>query len=173
MEAKLALMEKRKPADEDYVPGQGQYRDGFSPSASGSPMPADVELEGEGEIGLQAAELAADDLELELQAELAGHKPDVKMEDDSETIKDEAPVSPIANEVPKPGYTTPTTLPTITVTPASLPPRPVTSDNPPIRPIPTLDDKAQAREEKTKARTEEYQRGYLAGLAGLPKKPMF
>lgn len=74
MEAKLASMQSRKPADEDYVPGQS-FR--VSP-AVGSPGPSsqrvheDDEMDLEEELGLDAGRRAAEDLEREMVAELEG-----------------------------------------------------------------------------------------------------
>ncbi len=70
METKLASMAKRKPADEDYVPGQRAH----SESDTASPMPEggdnDVEMYEEEELGQEEGERAADDLENEIQADL-------------------------------------------------------------------------------------------------------
>ena len=71
MEAKLASLASRKPADEDYVPGQ-RYATSLgsaSPAllASGSASPA----RSDDAIGEEAAALAAADLEKEFMAEIA------------------------------------------------------------------------------------------------------
>jgi phosphatidylinositol 4-kinase len=90
MEAKLASLQSRKPADEDYVPGQGidskfnAPRRDFSASASASvaregsasasPGPGSArELDLDEEMGLDAATKAADELEREFGLEIAGH----------------------------------------------------------------------------------------------------
>jgi len=81
MEAKLASLQSRKPADEDYVPGQGIDSKFNAPprnlsaapsregSASASPGP---EVDLDEEMGLDAATKAADELEREFGLEIAG-----------------------------------------------------------------------------------------------------
>jgi hypothetical protein len=81
MEAKLASLQSRKPADEDYVPGQG-IDSKFNPppremggSRSGTATPSgDMDLDLDEEMGLDAATKAADELEKEFGLEIAGRQ---------------------------------------------------------------------------------------------------
>lgn len=75
MEAKLAAMKRRKPADEDFVPGQSFALNAASPSSSreGSANPAeeadtvlDREVDEEKALGDEEGKKAAEDLEREL-----------------------------------------------------------------------------------------------------------
>jgi hypothetical protein len=118
MEAKLAAMAKRKPADEDYVPGQGRY------DASGSASPAI-----EDELGREEAENAADDLEKEMLEELG----DIRDEERAEAVA--------VHESSAAGTPEPVSSPTLA---APLPPRPV---GPPTAVIPSNNDRTKAREE--------------------------
>jgi hypothetical protein len=77
MEAKLNSMASRKPADEDYVPGQGVYSTPPARSVEGSPMP---EGDLEDEIGDEEGMKAAEDLQREMEAEI---KLEVKEEEPS------------------------------------------------------------------------------------------
>jgi hypothetical protein len=106
MEAKLNSMAQRKPADEDYVPGQGAYR---TEDDSGSPSPA-PEGALEDELGLDEGGRAADDLQREMMEEL-GFTIDTKPE-----MVDEKP-NVEESKVEEPA-TTPLDNP-------SLPPRPL------------------------------------------------
>ncbi|GFZ48705.1 hypothetical protein JCM24511_06454 [Saitozyma sp. JCM 24511] len=82
MEAKLASMAQRKPADEDYVPGQGLYHGsgsaspavGVDDSEFGTPGPLDPDADPLSEewLGDEKAEAAAADLEREMMDELGG-----------------------------------------------------------------------------------------------------
>lgn len=91
MEAKLASLQSRKPVDESYVPGQGidskynapRRAEPESRDVSGSASPA-PELDLDEEMGLDAAEKAADELEREFGLEIAGRQ-------DSESMSDRAP----------------------------------------------------------------------------------
>jgi hypothetical protein len=82
MEAKLASLQSRKPADEDYIPGQGIDSKFVPPSRdtsiprSGTATPADVDMDVdlEEEMGLDAATKAADELEREFGLEIAGRQ---------------------------------------------------------------------------------------------------
>lgn len=81
MEAKLAALQSKKPADETYVPGQGidsKYNsprpDTASRPGSGSASPA-PEVDLDEEMGLDAATKAADELEREFGLEIAGRQP--------------------------------------------------------------------------------------------------
>lgn len=80
MEAKLAMMQQRKPADEDYVPGQSfATTSSAGPSRSVSPgaeSPASGAAEGSVEPELADAELAADDLMREVWAEMQSKGPE-------------------------------------------------------------------------------------------------
>lgn len=85
MEAKLASLQSRKPADEDYVPGQG-IDSKFNPPPrererkmeglrSGTATPSgDMDLDLDDEMGLDAATKAADELEREFGLEIAGRQ---------------------------------------------------------------------------------------------------
>jgi len=77
MEAKLASLQSRKPADEDYVPGQGIDSKFVPPPRdttprSGTATPAEMDLDEE--MGLDAATKAADELEREFGLEIAGRQ---------------------------------------------------------------------------------------------------
>jgi hypothetical protein len=79
MEAKLASLQSRKPADEDYVPGQGIDSKFVPPprdatSRSGTATPAEMDLDLDEEMGLDAATKAADELEREFGLEIAGRQ---------------------------------------------------------------------------------------------------
>lgn len=146
MEAKLAALQSRKPADEDYVPGQGidskynhAQRDIPTPSGSGSPSPApqveqgmDVDLDEE--LGLDAAVKAANDLEREFGLEIAGRQGSA----------DPGLSSRAASASAEPE--------------SKLPQKKKEEDT-----------KGSGMDEKEKARQEAFKRG----LAGLPKKPSF
>ena len=146
MEAKLASMAKRKPADEDYVPGQV--------SGSASPMPddltGDIEMDVEEEMGLEEGQRAADDLEREMDSELRG---DATEGDLGDSLPPRPP-SPEGDELPVPRARAPTILPESTLpSQHALPPTPTA--------VHGVDDKAKAREQ-----------AFKKGLAGLPKKPV-
>lgn len=164
MEAKLASMAKRKPADEDYVPGMGidslyvaPVSASASASASGSvsPMPGGVDYEmtdeGEGEageLGMEEGAKAAEDLERELKAEL--------LDGDAESTLLERR----KGEDEEHGMTGKTThdSPSIPLPHVGLPPKPAFTAAPPPNPM----------EAKVKAREEAFKKG----LAGLPRKPL-
>lgn len=88
MEAKLASLQSRKPADESYVPGQGidskynapRRADSTSRDASASASPA-PEVDLDEEMGLDAAEKAADELEREFGLEIAGRQRSEELSD--------------------------------------------------------------------------------------------
>jgi phosphatidylinositol 4-kinase len=88
MEAKLANLQSRKPADEDYVPGLGIDSNFNAPRrdvsaslpASGATTPADLEKDLDEEMGLDAATKAADELEKEFGLEIAGRQVSVDSE---------------------------------------------------------------------------------------------
>jgi len=185
MEAKLAMMEKRKPADEDYVPGMGLYRDGGSasplpitpgePGQDGSPTPDDLDMDyeevagsspikAEEEISREEAALAAASLEREFISlereymETSGHLSAAS----TPVIKEERSDSPPRLRPLPPGL--------------SLPPKPVTV----VPPLTSRSNESTHRRtsrsasdavpgEGNKARQEALKRG----LAGLPKKPVF
>lgn len=156
MEAKLASMKKRKPEDEDYVPGQT-----ISGVASGSNSPApaaqqgddkSADLEDEALIGEEEAGRAAEELEQELMAELeAGNG-----------LSGSAGASPMPLEDDKPPKRQRVDPPDQTTLPlhSSLPPRPPAS-------IPT--DTDPPKSSSMAPPPSSFQRG----LAGLPKKPTF
>jgi hypothetical protein len=85
MEAKLASLQSRKPADEDYVPGQGIDSKFVPPprdttSRSGTATPAEMDRDLDEEMGLDAATKAADELEREFGLEIAGRQVSVDRE---------------------------------------------------------------------------------------------
>lgn len=146
------MMEKRKPKDEDYVPGRGQYRD----SPYGSPLPDDAspdldvaeEIKTEEPLGEDAARLAADDLERELAAELgldgaegAAQRPEEPKSDGPRGDRALTPLSYVAASL--------------------LPPRPVDPGAPAVVP--------RAQPIPVPAVSDAFKRG----LAGLPKRPDF
>jgi hypothetical protein len=138
MEAKLNSMAQRKPADEDYVPGQGAYSTPpiYSGSASPSPMP---EGDLEDEIGDEEGMKAADELQKEMEAEIKK-----EMEDPSE-----------ANELSQPPPETSKPLSSATLpTNPTLPPRPVAGSTAPA--------------EKQPSKKEEIFKRGLAGLPKKP-----
>lgn len=156
MEAKLATMAKKKPSDEDYVPGSLAYPLLSTPGGSGTASPApegydssggeleeDIrpDLRQEEELGMDGAEQAANDLELEMEAELSKDAlPAEEKEASSNQEFSQPPMTPAA-----PGL--------------SLPPKPVTS----------LPPASEPRARPGSAREEAFKKG----LAGLPKKPVF
>lgn len=143
MEAKLAALQSKKPADETYVPGQGidsKYNapraDSASRPGSGSASPA-PEMDLDEEMGLDAATKAADELEREFGLEIAGRErlegvPEVKEEASSASL----PAKPDLQEADKEQEKR---------------------------------DAAPHLTELEKARQETFKKG----LAGLPKKPTF
>lgn len=161
MEAKLASMAKRKPADEDYVPGQGTY----SGSGTSSPMPEgdddeDVEMHGEGTLGQDVGEKAAVDLETEIQEELLR---DAKQEVNGESIHPEKEAFAVSPDIEGRDA----------VVKAPIPPTRLavmTSDNklPARPPVPATTATTPSMDVQAKAREEAIKRG----LAGLPKKPV-
>ena len=82
MEAKLASLQSRKPADEDYIPGHGidskfvpPTRDTSIPrSGTATPADVDLDLDLDEEMGLDAATKAAEELEREFGLEIAGRQ---------------------------------------------------------------------------------------------------
>ena len=169
MEAKLAAMAKRKPADEDYIPGQGSYRR----SDTASPLPEgvedDVEMNGEDAIGLEEGQKGADTLESEMEAELWGGCPRMEYGNLGQTsrgtdgTKDSSGGTGLEPGVPPSSRFSKATAGTLRPPPTpttSLPPRPV---------IPTTAELMPSEDPKAKAREEALKRG----LAGLPKKPIF
>lgn len=151
MEAKLASMQSRKPADEDYVPGQS-FR---PPSSSASPAPAspglaEDEMDLEEELGLVAGKKAAEDLEKEMAAELAGklRKGDTEPSRDL-SLGESVERSPVPTNADTVGGI------------SSLPPRP--ASKPPSRAV----SPGQSRIPDSKTPTLQ------KGLANLPKKPSF
>ena len=157
MEAKLAAMAKRKPADEDYIPGQGAY----SGSRSESPMFGGAEDEKGNYLGDVEAEKAVEDLQREVEAGLLGcDQPaeEALRNKEARRLSWSKASQQVAGETDS--------------TPASHPPddaaRPVTV----LPPRPALRVTAAATSVKTqqaKARDEAHRRG----LAALPKKPVF
>ena len=164
MEAKLATMAKRKPVDEDYVPGQGTY----SGSGTASPLPegveGDIEMDGEAPIGQEEGGKAAQDLEKELEADFRGG--DDQMDDGDEGMTETSAPTGASGTAPANGeqgkkIAPSPSLPTIAVSNTSLPPRP---------PIPA---KAVALELATDPEAKAREEAIKRGLAGLPKKPVF
>ena len=156
MEAKLASMAKRKPADEDYVPGQGTY----SGSGTTSPMPDvvedGVEIGPEDEQGQMEGEMAAGDLEMEIQAELFGFEPV-----GADEVRSGMPgSSPLLREQEAESATVHLATDTKTL----LPPRPATNAKLTV---------ASRRDPESKAREYASAFSLKRGLAGLPKKPAF
>ncbi|ORY33463.1 hypothetical protein BCR39DRAFT_520229 [Naematelia encephala] len=162
MEAKLAAMAKRKPADEDYIPGQSVLVSrSVSPMMAGSvsPMPAgsqsplppgggDVEIENV--LGEEEGERAAEDLAKEMEDEM---RRAVKVEDeDSIPLLTPKPTSTMSPE----GGSSP---------PSSLPAKPVFD---PAK-VESTDGRPVVVESRVKAVQAEIKRG----LAGLPKRPDF
>lgn len=153
MEAKLAALQSKKPADETYVPGQGidsiynapradnasASRQG-SASASGSASPA-PEVDLDEEMGLDAATKAADELEREFGLEISG--------------AGREPIEQVTEAK---------------ANPVSLPPKP--------KPETSSQDQGKEQGKGSvgpeltgldKARLDTFKKG----LAGLPKKPTF
>lgn len=77
MEAKLASMQQRKPADENWVPGSG-VESPAEASRSASPIP---NVPSEELLGDIEGEKAAAELEIEMQSELEGQKSDAAQKD--------------------------------------------------------------------------------------------
>lgn len=77
MEAKLASMQQRKPADENWVPGSG-VESSAEASRSSSPIP---NVPSEELLGDIEGEKAAAELEIEMQSELAGQRSDAAQKD--------------------------------------------------------------------------------------------
>ncbi|WVW86197.1 hypothetical protein I302_108239 [Kwoniella bestiolae CBS 10118] len=143
MEAKLAHMKRIKPADEDYIPGQGSSRDG-TPGLEGSPLPDQDEVE----MGEEEAERAAEELEREME-DLVGR---------------EGSATPLTIEGSRASTPVPPQGETQTMS-SSLPPKPSVED----AEVPIETSKPLTSEERSKQREEAFKKG----LAGLPKKPAF
>lgn len=160
MEAKLAAMAKRKPADEDYVPGRGIY----SGSNTASPLPEgiqdDIEMDEEEALGPEEGERAADDLEQELEAEFNNNRleGDGQSNHDTSLAANELEANDLTEES-KPDASQTFELSMSAPIP-SLPARPV---------IPATKISIPIEDAKSKAKEEALKRG----LAGLPKKPAF
>lgn len=155
MEAKLAALQSKKPADETYVPGLGidskynaprpdtasaSRQGSASASASGSASPA-PEMDLDEEMGLDAATKAADELEREFGLEIAG-----------------AGREPVE------------TVPEAKASPVSLPPKPkLDTDGQDRHKDKAKESAGPELKEMGKAMSDTFKKG----LAGLPKKPTF
>jgi len=149
MEAKLASMQKRKPVDEDYIPGQ------IFSTASGSASPA-----------LQSADEEMD-LEEEMlgeaEARRAAEKLEKEMMDDLGDISGQNSLSTLATNTVSPATAAPATPVDPTVVPG-LPPKPA----------PLSEDHATSRtKEPAQILQNNQSQAFQKGLAGLPKKPAF
>ena len=162
MEAKLASMAKRKPADEDYVPGQGTY----SGSGTTSPMPDGIEegvtIGPEDELGEMEGEMAAGDLEMEIQAELL--RPELVGSEDLR-LEETGRSSPLRNPLLKEQEAEPETVHSAIAKTTMLPPRPTTTVD--------ITVASPSRDPMAKAREDALAFSLKRGLAGLPKKPVF
>jgi phosphatidylinositol 4-kinase len=176
MEAKLAMMQRKKPADETWVPGQkfgalppgtsgASTREGTGPPGrAGSRAPSedvDSGMDIEEELGLLEGAKAADDLEREMARILAG----------SEGVGDasaNADVGANAAESRDTSAERRPRSPLPSARPDSLPRRPAAKDAP-VDAAP-VDEKARKKaEEAARKNAETIQRGF----AMLPRKPAF
>ncbi|OXC70809.1 hypothetical protein AYX13_00792 [Cryptococcus neoformans] len=99
MEAKLASMQQRKPADENWVPGSG-VGSPTEASSSTSPIPS---LPSEELLGDIEGEKAAAELEREMQSELAGQRSDAAQKD--EEMAEPSSKSPVLSDSSLPSVT--------------------------------------------------------------------
>lgn len=99
MEAKLASMQQRKPADENWVPGSG-VGSPTEASSSTSPIPS---LPSEELLGDIEGEKAAAELEREMQSELAGQRSDAAQKD--EEMAKPSSKSPVLSDSSLPAVT--------------------------------------------------------------------
>lgn len=165
MEAKLAMMQRKKPADEDWIPGQKfgasgrSTREGtYSPGAGqGASTAGENEMDIEEELGIVEGAKAADELEREMAEILGGRAPPPESSTEPEPGRsDDANTSPI---------------PLAVDLAISLPsrPDPLSSERSPKT---TSLDKSKSRDKAEKvaeANAEKIQRGF----ATLPRKPAF
>lgn len=178
MEAKLASMAKRKPIDEDYVPGQNRFAPNTSITPSGSrgvlPNPTpdsdlmDVDLD-ENFLGTEEGRKAAEDLEVEMEAALRGDG-EVKVERGAspEVAKQSATALGDAGDddrlASKPPVTTISSTDQTHSVNTSLPPKPSLLPS-----TATIASPVTATPDEAKVKREE---AFKRGLAGLPKKPV-